>query len=281
MDVKPLVSIACAAYNHEPYIRQCLDGFVMQKTNFRFEVVVHDDASTDNTADIIREYESKYPDIIKPIYQTKNYGMGSEYTGRMKQKAWRGKYLAFCEGDDYWTDPLKLQKQVDFLQENPDCSLSFHPTAFDHQDVTRNFIQRPKQKPKDSKFEMKHAILGGGGFIASSSMVFLREYANIRPHWIRKCPVSDLPLMLLLASKGKLGYIDDVMSTYRVMALNSWSCGMNDKNKKREHHFAMLEMWADFDQWSGYKYHIFISIKKFKNSIIYYRGLLKNFIINL
>ena len=123
----PLVSIVCTAYNHEPYIRQCLEGFVMQKTNFLFEVLINDDASTDNTASIIREYETKYPDIIKPIYQAEN-----QYSKRVG--LWRtilfprakGKYIALCEGDDYWTDQYKLQKQVDFLEANEDFVVCSH-----------------------------------------------------------------------------------------------------------------------------------------------------------
>ena len=115
----PLVTVYTLAYNHAPYIRQCIEGILMQKTTFSFEFVIHDDASTDGTADIIREYETRYPDIIKPIYQTEN-----QYSkeGVMLPSA-LGKYIAECEGDDYWTDPLKLQKQVDFLETHPDYTI--------------------------------------------------------------------------------------------------------------------------------------------------------------
>lgn len=118
-----MVTIRCATYNHEPYIRQCLEGFVMQKTNFRFEAIVHDDASTDGTADIIREYAKKYPDIIKPILETENqYSKHDGSIRRIMNAHTRGKYVAMCEGDDYWTDPFKLQKQVDFLELNKEYS---------------------------------------------------------------------------------------------------------------------------------------------------------------
>lgn len=119
-DTLPLmVSIMCITYNHEPYIRQCLEGFVMQKTNFRFEAIVHDDASTDGTAAIIREYAEKYPDIIKPIYETENqYSKHDGSLRRIMDEACKGKYIALCEGDDYWTDPQKLQIQVDFMENH-------------------------------------------------------------------------------------------------------------------------------------------------------------------
>ena len=124
----PLVSIKCTVYNHEPYLRQCLDGFVMQKTNFPFEAIVHDDASTDGSAAIIREYAEKYPDIIKPIYETENqYSKKDDSLGRIMNAAIHpdAKYIALCEGDDYWIDPLKLQKQIDFLEAQADYGLAY------------------------------------------------------------------------------------------------------------------------------------------------------------
>ncbi len=121
------VTVRCITYNQKEYIRQCLDGFVMQRTNFRFEAIVHDDASTDGTAEIVREYAEKYPDIIKPIFETENqYSKHDGSLGRIMNANTRGKYVAICEGDDYWTDPLKLQKQADFLDANPQCSLTYH-----------------------------------------------------------------------------------------------------------------------------------------------------------
>lgn len=112
-------------YNHEPYLRQCLEGFVMQKTSFRFEAIVHDDASSDGSAAIIREYARKYPDIIKPIYETENqYLKRNGSLNRIINAHMHGKYIAFCEGDDYWTDPLKLQKQVDWLEKHDEYVMS-------------------------------------------------------------------------------------------------------------------------------------------------------------
>lgn len=124
-----LVAIHCLVYNHEPYLRDCLEGFVMQQTNFPFVAIVHDDASTDGSAAIIREYEEKYPDIIKPIYETENqYSKHDGSVGRIMDAAidaTGAKYVAMCEGDDYWTNPLKLQKQVDFMEVNPEYGLCY------------------------------------------------------------------------------------------------------------------------------------------------------------
>lgn len=122
-----MVTIRCITYNHERYIRQCLEGFIMQKANFRFEAIVHDDASTDGTANIIREYAEKYPDIIKPIFETENlYSKHDGSIARILNEHTHGKYVAMCEGDDYWIDPLKLQKQVDFLEQNLDYVFCCH-----------------------------------------------------------------------------------------------------------------------------------------------------------
>lgn len=121
-----VVSVSCLTYNHAPFIRQCLDGFMMQKTDFAFEVLIHDDASTDGTTEIIKEYEARYPDVIKPIYEEENQWVkGRRGSAVFNFPRARGKYIALCEGDDYWTDPLKLQKQVDFLERNVDVTMCF------------------------------------------------------------------------------------------------------------------------------------------------------------
>ena len=124
---KPLVAIHCLVYNHEPYLRDCLEGFVMQQTNFPFVAIVHDDASTDGSAAIIREYEEKYPHIFKPIYEIENqYSKRDGSLERIMNEAIEAtcaKYVAMCEGDDYWTNPLKLQKQVDILEADESLML--------------------------------------------------------------------------------------------------------------------------------------------------------------
>lgn len=124
----PLVSICCITYNHAQFIRKCLDGFLMQQTDFPIEILIHDDCSTDGTTEIIREYEAKYPDLIFPLYEEENQyqqGKAAEIDFYNYRRA-RGKYIAYCEGDDYWTDPLKLQKQVDFMEANPEYSVCWH-----------------------------------------------------------------------------------------------------------------------------------------------------------
>lgn len=143
-----MVTIRCLAYNHEPYIRQCLEGFVMQKTNFRFEAIVHDDASTDGTAAIIKEYAEKYPDIIKPIFETENqYSKHDGSIRRIMNEHTNGKYIALCEGDDYWTDPLKLQKQVNFLESHLEYTMS-HTNNICYNQNTKCYYPEPCEATK-------------------------------------------------------------------------------------------------------------------------------------
>ena len=154
----PLVSIDCRTYNHENFICETIDGFLMQKTTFPFEILIHDDASTDNTSNIIREYEKNYPDLIKPIYQIKNqYSINKRIITKIQNERAKGTYIAKCEGDDYWTDPYKLQKQVDFLEKNPEFSMCC--TNFSVIDDKGNLIKetgwdKKKQNPEITHLQM-------------------------------------------------------------------------------------------------------------------------------
>lgn len=230
------VSICCLAYNHEKYLRRCLDGFLMQKTNFKFEVLIHDDASTDKTADIIREYEKKYPDIIKPIYQSENqFSQGIKLSWAYQYPRAKGKYIAWCEGDDFWTDACKLQKQFDALESNPDCSFCTHRVeVVDVDEVSRNeffpkntsdSVYQSSIIPKDSFLEY---LLTRDEYPFQTSSYFARseyikEAIDNPPDFVSKFQYGDMPLMLLFAAKGNVYYINDAMSNYTVNRPGSWS----------------------------------------------------------
>lgn len=214
----PLVSICCLSYNHVSYIRQCLDGFIMQKTDFPFEVLLHDDASTDGTVDIIKEYENKYPSIIKPIYQTENqHSKGVKISATFNYPRAQGKYIAMCEGDDYWLDPLKLQKQVDFLEGYPQYGLVH--TAIEYVDTKSNIIEPPTGLHKS--FEKR--IFNGyvfdyylihPGFIMTVSCIFrkcLLDFEAIRKldFWYDHC------LFMEIARKSLVYYLPEKTAAYR------------------------------------------------------------------
>ena len=230
----PLVSICCITYNHQDYIRDAIKGFLMQETDFPFEIIIHDDASTDATADIIREYERRYPDIIKPIYQTENqYSKGKKAT-LFGFKAVKGKYIALCEGDDYWIDPLKLQKQITEMEKHPDCYISFHPAIMRWVDGSRNDRMLGFYSEKAMIFPIEKVILGGGGFMHTGSIVLNRlvipriaSFFDIA----KDAPMGDYYMQVLGAEHGGALYLSDVMSVYRSGVAGSWSERLrNDPN---------------------------------------------------
>lgn len=212
-DQRPLmVTIQCITYNHEKYIRQCLEGFVMQKTNFRFEAIVHDDASTDGTADIIREYAKQYPDIIKPIFETENqYSKHDGTIGKIIRQNTFGKYVAMCEGDDYWIDPLKLQKQVDFLESHPDYGLVYTDVNFyfQNKDVMKcNYISSGKLK-QSHDFE-EHLV--NAGYIAPCTWVYRRDFLPKNSH---QYVDGTFPLALDIWAQSKVYFLNETTAVYR------------------------------------------------------------------
>ena len=215
----PLVAIKCMTYNHELYISRCLEGFVIQETDFPFIAIVHDDASTDNTANIIREYAEIYPDIIKPIYESEN--QYTKHDGSIRKIMENAipesvKYIAICEGDDYWIDPHKLQKQVDFLEQHLDYALSYTYYKINRNDTV---IDAPTRK-RPSGQVFKNLILRN--FIVTNTVVcrydlYLKAKNNIRSYsqsWV----MGDYPLWLELSFLGgKFEYLSDATSVYRVL----------------------------------------------------------------
>lgn len=212
----PLVVIKCITYNHEPYIRQCLEGFVMQQTNFKFVAVVVDDASTDRNAEIIKEFEEKYPEIIKPVYLKENhYSQGKSKEPFFKVWEDQVKYIALCEGDDYWTDPLKLQKQVDFLEANEEYSGTFHKAKIIYQNKDREGYTFPQLS--SSTFEFTDCIKGW--FIPTASILYRKkpEILNMNNYIQNKTFVlsGDRLLVASISYYGKFYSFDEVMSIYR------------------------------------------------------------------
>lgn len=211
--IKPLVAIYCITYNHEPYIREALEGFVMQKTNFPFIAVVHDDASTDGTATIIREYTEKYPAIIKPIIENENqYSKHNGSVGKVMKRAVElsgAKYIAMCEGDDYWVDSLKLQKQIDFMEAHPDYSMCFHRISstgyYQRKDNAFDSVKTKEYSAKD---------LLGKWIVHTSAIVYRSEFMKFIPSHPDFC-VGDNVLLATCIHYGKIYAFEDIMGVYR------------------------------------------------------------------
>lgn len=205
----PLVSILCLTYNQKEYIRQTIDSFLAQETDFSYEVLINDDASTDGTQKILKEYAKRYPNI-RPVLQKENqYSKGKRnmMIRYLLPKA-KGKYIALCEGDDFWTDPTKLQRQVDFLESHKDYALVFHPVRVFFENGQEADTIFPEQK---SGFNVEHLLQTN--FIQTNSVMYRaqKDYSKI--------PLDVMPgdwyLHLFHAQYGKIGFIDRVMSAYR------------------------------------------------------------------
>lgn len=259
----PLLSVRCITYNHENYIEQALDGFLMQKTNFPFEVIVHDDASTDKTADIIREYEKKYPNIIKPIYQTENqYSKRDGSIGRIMNDACKGKYIAFCEGDDYWIDENKLQMQVDVLEKNRDVTICYCRVQVFENDKNiftipfDNNIKGGGIELKDFTFEEYNR--GAWCFHTSSFFVtaeVLKDYTNTSEDVFKGFPYGDMPLQLYALCNGKGYFIDKVMSKYRWLSGGYNSYILAHPEKAIADEAKLIKALEKFDEYTEFKYH--------------------------
>jgi glycosyltransferase involved in cell wall biosynthesis len=233
--------VRVATYNHEKYIARCLESILMQKTNFFFEIIVGEDCSTDNTRAIVMDYYNKYPDKIRVILaETNSGGWGNMFS---IQQACRGKYHAYCEGDDYWIDPLKLQKQVDFLESYPDYSMCFHDAFFiweTRQKAPRYFC--PPDLSKNITFE---DIINRPCFIPTASIVGQAEVLNTIPDWRRNIWNGDRLVWMWCAHKGKIGYMDEIMSVH--FKLNKgMSCKIGSDRELVLNH--LIYLYTEFDK---------------------------------
>lgn len=255
------VSVCCITFNHEKYIKQTLEGFVTQETNFNFEVLIHDDASTDGTADIIRDYAERYPDIIKPILQTENqHSKGIKINPTFNYTRAQGRYIAFCEGDDYWTDPQKLQQQYDALESRPNCSICVHKTRHvDKEGIYLDAAFPSTSIPEGviSSDKYIHMELVENPWLFQTSSYFLRRIIidKYLEGFRHAFPVGDLPLVLLSLQYGNCYYIAKEMSCYRKDSGGAMSKIRDSDEKAISHYQRMINGYTQFDAYTQKKYH--------------------------
>lgn len=249
------VSICLITYNHEQYITQALDSLISQITSFKKEIIIGEDFSTDKTRSICQDYANRYPEIVKLVPAEKNIGMLKNFHRNLKECT--GEYVAFIEGDDYWTDIYKLQKQVDFLEANKEYSACFHNVIMkeERNGENREWILH-ESLPKDS-FDTEDIL--GPWFIPSPSFVF-RNYADLDlPEWFFTCKYGDLPFMLLLSLRGNIKYIDEVMGVYR-----THDKGMASKDIGYDKVILMIYIYESFNIHAAYRFK-----KKVREAMIY------------
>jgi glycosyltransferase involved in cell wall biosynthesis len=253
MDDEPLVSVICITYNHEKYIRDAIEGLLIQKTRFPIEIYIHDDCSTDATPGIIQEYAAKHYKLIKPIYQSVNqYSLGKKITPIVLPYC-KGKYIALCEGDDYWTDPYKLQKQSDFLEKHPECALCFHAVEI-ISEIADQGAKIATPHKKKSIYTLKDLLKGN--FIHTCSVMFRRGLFGEFPDWFYKAATADWPLHILNAQYGDIGYINEIMGAYRVH-----SGGIHSSKGEMEQVKGMIEIYPHINAHLNYKYSFPIKLR--------------------
>lgn len=247
---EPLVSVICITYNQAAFIEDALRGFLVQVTRFPFEIVVHDDASTDGTAAIVMSYAERYPNIIRPICQTENqFSQGRKIVPLVVSNT-RGKYVALCEGDDYWTDTNKLGQQVSILEKHESIDLCWHECSM--LDVRSGRLSaRKKGRPRSGWVPLSEVIENDGGFIPTLSLMMRREAIAKMPDWFNlHAPVSDYFYQICAARRGGGYYIADSMGVYRFNHSGSWSSrtwGNVEKRLRFEKAFYQCLRFAEPD----------------------------------
>ncbi len=262
---KPLVTISCITFNQEKYIGDAIEGFLSQKTNFDYEILIHDDASTDNTKQIIEKYIKQYPDKIKGVFEAENQFSKGVNPNFINYKLSTGKYIALCEGDDYWIDPLKLQKQVDYMEKHEDCTFCFTngyiENVADHNN-RRIFI--PYNHSRYDKRYYKHGNriydlnnFYQLSFVPTASFLFPRSnLSKLPPSFFNKCQAGDLKMRLFYTAMGYAYFIDEITCVYRENVSNSsmtrWAREDRVKNMIRDE--EIIKMIDDVDTFSDLRY---------------------------
>lgn len=251
-----MVTVLIAAYNHEKFIEDAIEGIINQKTDFKYELLIHDDASADRTPEIIREYELKYPEIVKGIFQEVNQFQHCHLGSVFLHPRIRGKYIALCDGDDYWTDEKKLQKQVDFLEANEEYSMCMHNAVKVNYETGEKKIINTF--PETGTYGQKEQILAGLGtdFPASASYVLRAELFQEIPAFFFETRALDYPIRQYFANRGKVYYFAEPMSVYRVSTPRSY---MKSTRKQQifynNYTLEMIHFFERFDNYTKRKFH--------------------------
>ncbi len=251
------VTIRCIVYNHAKFLRKCLEGFVNQKTNFRYQIVIHDDASTDGSAEIIQEFVNNYPELFVAILQKENqYSQGVKIGEKFVNDKCIGEYIAICEGDDYWTDNDKLQKQYDFMISHPNCTLCAHAVTWVNNKTNKTRYYGPGTESRF--YSADEVILGGGGFVATCSLMVRRDIYFNRPACFSYRGVGDFQLQMHSAFSGDFYYMSDCMAVYNYMSSSaSWSSkrgNAKQASSTSKRKVTYTEMLENVDKYYEYKY---------------------------
>lgn len=250
-----LVSIAMITYNHEKFIAQAIESILSQKVNFRYEIIIGEDCSKDKTRDICKKYKNLYPDKIKLILQPNNVGMLEN--SRRVFEACTGKYIAHLEGDDYWNDDKKLQRQIDFLEKHNEYIACVHNSYILNYEDNRK--KKLSKKRKNYSLKIEDIIEWNNLFQTSSLVIKGNLYLN-RPQFADGLTdAGDYSMALWLALNGKIYYMANVMSTYRFQTPGSWTQNNIIEEKIKKNQEKIKNMLNSFDQYTNYKYSQYVN----------------------
>lgn len=263
-DKRPVVSILCLTYNHHNYIHDALRGILTQKTSFPFEIVIHDDASTDGTSEILREYQEKYPRIIKTIIQEENqWSQGKHHVILNATHAASGEFLAVCDGDDFWISEEKLSLQISALRENPECSICFHKTLLSAPDAPAITMPSMKERIRQAvAYPTRKAIIrtppiiiGDGNYMITTAIVVRKQVLLDLPEWFQDCPVGDLFIQILGSIPGGAIFIPEYLSVYRQNTAGSWTTDTYSRPEKAAAFYhKMVSSLKNLDNHLEHKY---------------------------
>ena len=281
---KPMVTVYCLAYNHEKYIRKCLYSILGQKTNFPFKIIVNDDASTDNTRSIIEEIAAKYPDVIIPVLHDENQFQKKVSVVKTHiEPRVESKYVAICEGDDYWCNSNKLQMQFDIMEANPKCGACLHRTAEVTEDEKKTGLYYPMQDLPTGVLSSKEFFDAFEPRMFHTTSYFFRAslwhaYLQDPPAYKAVCHVGDVPYLLYFGSKSRIYFINKVMSCYRRGGVSSFTYSRFQVNPERliRHHLAIIRTYQEFDKETDGKYH-WLCIRRISKNMYAESALRKDF----
>lgn len=278
---EPLVSVLVVTYNHEKFIEQTLQGILMQNVNFIFEVVIGDDCSTDGTQSIVKSYQQKYSDIIKPYSHKRNLGKRGQLNFVHTLSRCKGQYIAIIEGDDYWTDKYKLQKQVDVLVNNPNISICHHWHSYlIEENGSNSMISAPKlgHGYLNKEIATVREIFQNKLRIKSRTMMIRKSAIYPLPNWFLKCAYGDVTLSFIAGKSGTYFFIDEPMAVYRVTNTGASTQGLKEKGTARfllEQYMDYIKIWDMANKHYDYLYNkeAIQTISNFYNKIFYSNGI--------
>lgn len=264
----PKVSIPIITYNQVKFIRKAIESVLAQETDFDYEILIGDDFSNDGTREIIQEYANLYPDKIIPVLHPKNLGKNGLLNALETYKLAKGRYMATMDGDDYWTDPRKIQKQADFLDQHPDFTICYHNALITYQDGSASELLNPENQPAISRID---DLIGEEEiwFMATSSVMFRNDAIAAYPAWFYESVSGDIPRYILLAKAGKIGYLSDVMSVYRK---NSNGTSYTDQYDDATFLYNRINMYSGINKELGYRFNTTLK----KNIGRYYKMMLES-----